>query len=212
MRFLLSALLLTPCIWADLIVNNGTPITIPDQACSPFCRELTSSVGSGSFHLFSDSTLTEIQFWTFQLPGAYNGGTLNWQIAANSGFVDPVLGSGTFTLSQQMVRDDIKVAGFGPMFEYENVLSIDNLAIHPAAGQTFSFSIWDTSEVDKLGIFWATSGPNSPAFQIDGTSDGPISPQPEPATFWPLATGLACVVAYRMRLRKRKPAADIPTC
>src|SRR5580700_8374309 len=134
MRLLAGVFLLalSPGVWAGTIFDNGAPITDPNSDCSPSCPELTSSVGSGVFNLSADSIVTGVQFWTFQLPGVYNGGTLDWEIVADdSGSPGLEIGSGTFALSQSFVADDISVAGYGPLTEYANDFTVNNLAIDP---------------------------------------------------------------------------------
>jgi hypothetical protein len=167
---------------------------------------LTSSVGSGLFSLLMDSTVTGVQFWTFQLPGVYNGGTLDWQIDADdSGSPGALIGSGTFTLSESLVANGVFVAGFGPLTEYVNDFTIGDLAINPATPpENYFLDIADTSGVDDFGIFWATSAPGALALQIDGTNNIPPTLfSPEPGSIVLFASGLAGIFARRAWLRKR---------
>src|ERR1700691_4299114 len=133
LAFLVSSL---PAVWANTIFNNGTPVTDPNSDCSPSCTELTTSVGSGEFSLPADATVTDIDFWTFQLPGAYDGGALTWSIYTDdSGSQGSLVGSGDFTLSQTDLNDDISVAQFGPLTEYQNAFTIPDL--NPSSGNYF---------------------------------------------------------------------------
>jgi hypothetical protein len=201
MRLVLGVILVSsmPAVWADTIFTNGAPITDPNSDCSPSCTELTTRTGSGVFSLPADATITEIDFWTFQLPDAYDGGALSWGIYAdNSGSQGSLVGFGDFTLSQTDLDDDISVAQFGPLTEYQNTFTIPDL--NPSAGNYF-LDIADMSGKDGFGIFWATSGPGALAFQVDGTVDPPDPQTPELASVWLLASGLACVLAYKARLR-----------
>lgn len=205
MRPLIGVFLFATSVLAGTIYDNGTPLTDPNLACRPSCPEITTSVGGSVFRLLSDADVTGFEFWTFQLPGAYSGGTLMWQISTdNSGSPASRLDSGTFTLSQDQVQSNVSVAGFGPLIEYSNVVTTGSLSANPLhAQQDYYLDISDTSGVDKVGIFWATSGPGALAFQIDGTSDIPINDVPEPATGLLFASGLLCILAGRSWFLRR---------
>jgi hypothetical protein len=205
MRTLVATLLFSTSMWAGTIFDNGAPITNPSLACGPSCPELTTSIGSGVFNLLPGSMIAQVEFWTFQLPGAYNGGMLNWQIDVdNSGSPGTVVGSGKFLLSENQVQTNVMVNDFGPMVEYANIFTTSALSAIPLSGQNYFLQISDTSGVDKLGVFWATSGPGTLAFQIDGVdSDTPTSNVPEPGTAVLLGSGVLGILARRSWLRKR---------
>ena len=155
------------------------------------------------FTLPLNSTLTQVQFETFQLAGVYNGGALNWQIDAdNSGSPGSTIGSGTFTLSQNLIQSNVFVAGFGPLIEYSNVFDLSSLSATPLPAQNYFLQLSDTSRVDQLGLFWATSG-SGLAFQIDGTSNDPVNNTPEPASVVLFASGLIAILAFQGRFRKQ---------
>jgi hypothetical protein len=205
MRTLVAAFLFSTSMWAGTIFDNGGPITDPNLACGPSCPELTTSIGLGAFDLLPGSMIAQVEFWTFQLPGAYNDGMLNWQIDADiSGSPGTMMGSGTFGLSSNQVKTDVFVAGFGPMTEYATTFTTPSLSAIPLSGQNYFLKISDTSGADRLGIFWATSGPGTLAFQIDGiNSDAPTNNVPEPGTAVLFASGVFCILACRNWLRKR---------
>ena len=210
-RFALLLLLLSPAAWAGMIYDNGLPVTSSTLACASVCPDLVTGVGRGVFTLLSDATLASARFWTFQVPGAYNGGTLGWGIYLdNSGTQGSLIGSGTFCLSSnaacisQTLLGAVNVAGLN-LNEYQNDFAIPSLAIHAASHpQSYFLNLSDTSGLDTFGNFWATSGQNILAFQLSGTgTNGPIQPAPEPATFVLLAGGLALVIARHAWLQRR---------
>jgi hypothetical protein len=203
---LTSLLLLSilPTAWAGTIFDNGLPITDPNLDCSPSCPVLTVGVGSGIFVLDSEATISGVQFYTFQAQGAYNGGTLDWAMYTdNSGVPGSLLESGSFLLSE-IDLNDVSVAGYASLIEYENDFTIHNLLVNPSpAPQTYFLDITDMNGGDGFGIYWATSGPNTLAFQLDGTVSSDSIATPEPAVPYLLIIGMVSALAYRTWLRKR---------
>jgi hypothetical protein len=205
---LLSAaflLLLPSTSSATVIYDNGLPITDPSTSCSPFCAELTTSTGHGLFSLVADSTITSIRFWTFQSPGSYKGGTLSWHIYLdNAGVEGTLIGSSTFKLSQTSIGP-VDVAGLD-LDGFQNDIPVASLAISPPSSpQGYFLDITDVGGGDILGIFWATSGENTFAFQLSGSGNG-VPPDtaatPEPSTMALLAAGaVTCLAARRWTLR-----------
>jgi hypothetical protein len=202
---LLLLLSILPTAWAGTIFDNGLPITDPNLDCRSSCPVLTLSVGSGIFVLDSEATISGVQFYTFQVPGAYKGGTLDWAMYTdNSGVQGSLLESGSFLLSQTELDNDISVASYGPLIEYENDFTIHNLLVNPSpAPQNYFLDITDMNGGDGFGIFWATSGPNTLAFQLDGTVSSDSIATPEPAVPYLLIIGMVSALAYRTWPRKR---------
>ncbi len=64
----------------------------------------------------------------------------------------------------------------------------------------YFLDISDTSGRDSFGIFWATSSPESLAFQLYGTGNTP-PPAPEPGTWALLASGGAAMMWMRRKRR-----------
>ena len=197
---------LAPAAWASSIFTTGVAITDPNSDCSSSCTELTTEVGSATFTLVGNTTITGIDFSTFQLAGAYNGGTLDWGIYAdNSGVQGLLLGSGASKLSQTEINPNVMVAGFGPLAEYQNSFTVNNLSLDPSpAPENYFLDIWDPSGVDEFGIFWATSGLNTQAFQLDGTGNAdPPAPTPEPGSLALVAIGVALLAGRHFRQYSR---------
>ena len=187
MRILLAGLLFccASTVWGSTIYNNGTPVTDPNSDCSSACPDIATSMAVASFTLPSLSSLTGVEFWTLQSPNSYHGGALTWQICLDdSCSTGSILGSGNFTLSQANLGF-VDVAGYNTT-EYQNNFSTGNLTL---GAQTYYLDIADHSGVDSFGIFWATSNPDTLAFELTGT---PLA-IPEPGTFMLLAGGLAAL-------------------
>jgi hypothetical protein len=189
---------------ATTVYDDGAPIA----ACSPVCPDLTSGIGHGIFTLVADTIVTDIRFWTLQFPAppaVYNGGTLTWQIFVDNGGVEGALiASNTFKLSQTPLGQ-VSVSGT-TLDEFENDFSVPDITFHLTSPQSYFLDITDTSGKDTFGIFWASSGENSLAFQLMGSGNnvlpGPPDPSaPEPSTMLLLAAGVpACVAARRLGL------------
>jgi hypothetical protein len=193
---------------AATIYDNGAP----DGVCSPVCPDLTSGIGHGIFTLVADTIVTDIRFWTLQFPAAYNGGTLTWRIFAdNSGAEGALIASNTFKLSQTSLGQ-VSVSGT-TLNEFENDFSVPNVTFSLTSPQSYFLDITDTSGKDGFGIFWASSGESSLAFQLMGSGnvfpDPPDPSAPEPSTVLLLAAGVPAYVAARRLglLRQRRNAA-----
>jgi hypothetical protein len=135
--------------------------------------------------------VTDVRFWTFQAAGSYHDGTFEWQILqGNGGVPGASIRSGPFTLSQTLVGE-VSVAGL-QLTEYRNDFAIPSLTINPSSPpQTYFLEIADISGgKDALGIYWATSGLNTLAFQLSGSGN---QATPEPGGLALLTGGLACL-------------------
>jgi hypothetical protein len=186
---------------AATVYDNGAPVA----ACSPVCPELTTGTGHGIFTLTGDTILTDIRFWTLQTPApptVYNGGTLTWKIFADTGGVEGApIASNTFKLSQTP-GGQVSVSGLS-LDQFENDFSVPNITLLVSSPQSYFLDIADTSGKDAFGIFWASSGENTLAFQLMGSGNN-VTPDPsasEPSTVLLLAAGAsACVAARKLGL------------
>ncbi|HTS66805.1 MAG TPA: hypothetical protein VMH28_32500 [Candidatus Acidoferrales bacterium] len=198
---LLSVLLFLSRIAANagIVYDNGAPDTT--TPCSPGCPELTTATGQGIFTLLSNTTLTSARFWTFQSDNVYNGGTFRWQIAPdNGGLTGPLIASGTFAFTASAPQVPVgPVSVFGlTLTEYQNDFTIPSVVINPSPSpQDYFLNITDISGgVDHFGIFWATSGQSTLAFQLSGTGNAsPTTPEPASVLLW--ASGAAACLATR---------------
>lgn len=202
MRLVLTLALVSvsSSLYASTIYDNGLPITNPASDCSSLCPDLVTSTGIGVFTLQANSVLMGVQFWTFESPGSYNGGTLNWGIYSdNSGVAGPLIGSGTFTLSENMLGT-VSVAGY-TTDEFATNFVVNSLPINPPSSpQNYFLEVFDHSPQDTFGIFWATSGQDTLSFQLLGTGNNVIEAQaPEPGAWWLVGSGLVCVALLRRR-------------
>jgi hypothetical protein len=193
MRILLAGLLLSLASVASgspiTIYSNGMPITDPNTDCSSVCPDLATGVGEGVFTMPFGATLTNVEFWTLQAPDSYKNGALTWQICLEKSCLPgSILSSGNFFLSEATVGF-VNVAGFGTN-EFDNTFPVGNLSLGP---QTYYLDIFDSSGKDTFGVFWATSNPDTLAFELTGTPDS----VPEPTTFVLLGAGLAGLLALR---------------
>ncbi|HXK07627.1 MAG TPA: hypothetical protein VMS37_34855 [Verrucomicrobiae bacterium] len=190
---------------AGLVYDNGQPPVSDGIAnCFGGCPDLTEITGEGLFSLVSNTVLTSATFWTFQLDGVYQGGTLAWHIFAdNGGSHGSLLGSGTFTLTQTLIQP-VTVGGIS-LTEYQNDFTIPSLNINPSPSpQSYFLDIADTvGGPDQSGIFWATSGESTLAFQLFGTGNTPVD-GPEPATLLLVGCGVALLACSRVRLAKTR--------
>lgn len=200
-----AILLLSSVSWADTIIyDNGTPLTTPGVACVSTCPELTSLLGAGVFALQSDSVITSVRFWTFEFDNSYHNGSLTWQIFQDNGGVQgSSLGNGSFTLSHDMATL-VDIGGL-QVTEYQNDFTVPSLDINPASPQSYFLDIQDPSAPpDTFGIFWATSAPDTLAFQLTGTGNLPINdPVPEPSSITLVALAVGSFYLGRKRLVRR---------
>ena len=174
--------------------SSTTPDSNSNTACGSGCPDLTTSPGTGLFNLVGTSTIAGFTFWTFESPGSYQGGLLDWRIRTDVNNVPgTVLGSGQFTMLPRNLTQGLTVAGLA-LDEYQNdIVLASPLTITPApAPQNYFLELQDSSGADGFGIFWATSPAASLAFQLSGS--GNASAVPEPAGLvlaWPALVGLA---------------------
>ena len=174
--------------------NSTTPDTNSNTACGSGCPDLTSSPGRALFNLAGTAIIEGFTFWTFESPGSYLGGLLDWRFRTDVNNVPgTVLGSGQFTMLPRNLIQGVTVGGLA-LDEYRNdIVLAAPLTITPApAPQNYFLELQDSSGSDGFGIFWTTSPAASLAFQISGS--GNASAVPEPAGFvlaWPALVGLA---------------------
>lgn len=179
---------------------NQTPIT----DCSPVCPDLTTQGGEGFFGLATSQTITGIQFWTFEEPGAYVGGTLDWAIYVDSaGVHGPLAGQGTFTMESRTTAIGVALSVAGiEVTQYQNLVSISPLPVSGSL-QGYFLDLWEVQPpVDHFGVFWARSSSTAMAFQLLGTDEAPSVP--EPGTSWLLVCGLLPGVAGALMRRCRR--------
>ena len=192
---------------AATIYDGGAPVS----ACSGSvgCPDLTTNIGHGIFTLVADTVVTDIRFWTLQTPAppaVYNGGTLTWQIFVDNGGVEGALiASNSFKLSQTP-SGQVSLPGL-TLDEFDNNFSVPNITFQLTSPQSYFLDIADKSGKDASGIFWASSGENSLAFQLMGSGNNvtPDPSAPEPSTLLLFAAGApACVAARKLGLLVRR--------
>ena len=190
---------------AGMVYDNGQPPVSDGIAnCFGGCPDLTGITGEGLFNLVSNTVLTSAIFWTFQSDGVYHGGTFAWHIFAdNGGSHGALLGSGTFTLTQTLIQP-VTVGGV-PVEEYQNDFTIPSLNINPSPSpQSYFLDIADgVGGPDQPGIFWATSGASTLAFQLFGTGNSDVA-GPEPASLLLVGCGVALLACARVRSAKTR--------
>jgi hypothetical protein len=199
----LGALALFAC--APYVASASTVIygatQTPDMECTNGCPDLTTSTGQAVFDLASAGNITGVQFWTYELAGAYNDGTLDWAVYLDVSNAQGALeGQGTFNMDTRPAGTDVSIAGI-PLVEFQNNFTISPLNV--SGSQNYFLDLWDPSGLDGPGIYWAKSSDTAMAFELFGTLDG--TGAPEPGSFAMLAGGLLLgVVGMRVRRGRHK--------
>ena len=171
------------------------------NSCLNVCPDVTSGLADGLFHLVGPTTLRGAMVATFEVPGSYQGGQMDWSIGA-VGSSTPLF-TGTL-LPTQWDEGAVTVSGISLEEYYEN-FSLGSGVVLMAGNYYLQISDPSTPP-DRFGIFWATNDTGL-AFSLEGSGNQAPPPPatPELGSSAMVAVGLGAI-AWWARKRRRQPS------